>query len=333
MKILTLGEIMLRLSSVSGQRLSNTSSLSCHYGGGEANVAISLANFGHDAYFASLVPDNLLGLGVKQHLQYYGVHTDYLLFGGERLGTYYLETGVSQRGSQVIYDRAHSSFSQISNDIWQDATLFTGIDLFHISGITPALSEDWQVLTKQLIQKARLAGCKISLDINYRGKLWTQAAAGLVIRELLPLVDYCSAGELDARYILALFEDKAISVDLSTCYQKMIATYPNLAVIYSTKRQVSSSSENELQGVIYMDGQLTMSKAYHISPIIDRVGSGDAFSAGTLHGILKGWDAQKIIAFGTAACVLKHTVEGDHNLFTEKEILSFQSQASLEIKR
>ena len=134
MKILTLGEIMLRLSSVSGQRLSNTSSLSCHYGGGEANVAISLANFGHDAYFASLVPDNLLGLGIKQHLQYYGVHTDYLLFGGERLGTYYLETGVSQRGSQVIYDRAHSSFSQISSDIWQDDAMFTGIDLFHISG-------------------------------------------------------------------------------------------------------------------------------------------------------------------------------------------------------
>ncbi|MCJ1997151.1 sugar kinase [Lactococcus piscium] len=333
MKILTLGEIMLRLSSPTGQRLLQTSSMSCHYGGGEANVAISLANFGHDAYFASLVPDNLLGLGVKQHLEYYGVHTDYLLFGGERLGTYYLETGVSQRGSQVIYDRAHSSFSQISNDIWQDATLFTGIDLFHISGITPALSEEWQVLTKQLIQKARLAGCKISLDINYRGKLWTQAAAGLVIRELLPLVDYCSAGELDARYILALFEDKAISVDLLTCYQKMAATYPNLAVIYSTKRQVRSASENDLQGFIYRDGHLSMSQAYHISPIIDRVGSGDAFSAGILHGILKGWDAQEIIAFGTAACVLKHTVEGDRNLFTEREVLRFQRQESGEIKR
>lgn len=333
MKILTLGEIMLRLSSASGQRLSHTPSLSCHYGGCEANVAISLANFGHDAYFASLVPENPLGLGVKQHLQYYGVHTDYLLFGGERLGTYYLEAGVSQRGSQVIYDRAHSSFSKISSDIWRDETLFAGIDLFHISGITPALSEDWQGLTKQLIQKARLAGCKISLDINYRGNLWTQAAAGLLIRDLLPLVDYCAAGELDARYILGLFDDTATSVDLLTCYQKMVATYPNLAVVYSTKRQVRSASENDLQGFIYMDGHLSMSKEYNISPIIDRVGSGDAFSAGILHGILNGWDAQEIIAFGTAACVLKHTVRGDCNLFTETEVLRFQRQASLEIQR
>lgn len=333
MKVLTLGEIMLRLSTSAHQRLASASDFKGHYGGGEANVALSLANFGHEAYFASLVPDNLLGLGVKQHLQRYGVHTDYLQFGGERLGTYYLEMGTANRASQVIYDRAYSSFSQITSDIWAGSTLFDGIDLFHISGITPALSTTWQGLTRQLIEKAKSAGCKISLDINYRGKLWTQAQAGAVIRDLLPLVDYCSAGELDARYILALFEDKDQSVDLATCYQQIRQAYPNLSVLYSTKRQVRSSSENTLQGFMYTDSQLTSSEQYEIRPIVDRVGSGDAFSAGVLHGILKNWTPQQTIDFATAACVLKHTIAGDANLFSENEVQTFQTATSGEIKR
>ncbi|MBR2762782.1 MAG: sugar kinase [Lactococcus sp.] len=333
MKVLTLGEMMLRLSTLAGQRLTRVSSLNGHYGGGEANVAISLANFGHEAYFASLVPDNLLGLGVKQHLETYGVHTDYLQFGGERLGTYYLEIGTACRASQVIYDRAYSSFSQVATDIWSDTNLFEGIDLFHVSGITPALSKPWQVLTKLLIEKAKLAGCKISLDINYRGKLWTQAQAGKVIRGLMPLVDYCSAGELDTRYILELLDDETKSVDLETCYRKIKQVYPNLSVLYSTQRQVQSSSENILQGFIYTDGQLASSKQYVIRPIIDRVGSGDAFSAGVLHGILKNWEPQQTIDFASAACVLKHTIEGDVNLFSENEIQAFQTTTSGEINR
>lgn len=333
MKILTLGEIMLRLSTPNGKRLTNSDHLACHYGGGEANVAISLAQFGHETYYASLVPDNALGLAVKQHLQSHGVHIDYLKFGGERLGTYYLETGIANRASQVIYDRAHSSFSQVKTNIWANDALFDGVDVFHISGITPALSPDWQVLTKQLIQKARSAGCKISLDINYRGKLWTQAAAGKVMRDLLSLVDYCSAGQLDARYLLALFPNQEATVDLATCYQKMSDAYPNLSMIYATQRQVHSSSENRLQGYIYTNGTLMNSQCYTIRPIVDRVGSGDAFSAGILHGVLEQWEPQEIIDFATAACALKHTISGDANLFTAQEVSDFQKMTSGEIKR
>lgn len=333
MKILTLGEIMLRLSTPTGKRLVNSEQLACHYGGGEANVAISLAQFGHDAYYASLVPSNSLGIAVKQHLQSYGVHTDYLKFGGERLGTYYLETGIANRASQVIYDRAYSSFSQVKSDIWVDDDLFDGVDLFHISGITPALSKEWQILTKHLIHRARSAGCKISLDINYRGKLWTQAAAGKVMRDLITLVDYCSAGPLDAKYLLALVPDQDEDVHLESCYKKMVQAYPNLSMIYATQRRVKSSSENILKGVIYTKDHLTTSHAYSIRPIIDRVGSGDAFSAGVLHGILKQWSPQETIDFATAACVLKHTISGDVNIFTAQEVKDFQMMSSIEINR
>lgn len=333
MKVLTLGEIMLRLSTPTSQRLSQVSQLDCHYGGGEANVAMSLAQFGHETYFASLVPDNALGLGVKQTLQTFGVHTDYLKFGGERLGTYYLEMGIANRASQVIYDRAHSSFSQIKQDIWAADALFADIDLFHISGITPALSQDWQILTKELILKAKQAGCKVSLDINFRGKLWTQAQAGEVIRDLLPRVDYCSAGELDARYLLNLFEAQDQSVALEICYQKIMQAYPNLSLLYSTKRQVHSATDNSLQGFIYVDGQLFHSKNYDIRPIVDRVGSGDAFAAGVLHGILKQWGAQATIEFATAACVLKHTISGDVNRVSENEVAAFQLARSGDVTR
>ncbi|GAB2020958.1 hypothetical protein RyT2_00310 [Pseudolactococcus yaeyamensis] len=173
-EVITLGEIMLRLSTPQGQLLSDTPTLLARYGGGEANVAISLANFGHPSYFASYLRKNALGLGVKQHLQKYGVGTDYLKFSDDemaRLGTYYLTSGVAQRASQVIYDRAHSAFATAATDIWAAKDMFKGKTLFHISGITPALSKTWQELTKRLIKKAKAAGCLISFDVNYRSKL------------------------------------------------------------------------------------------------------------------------------------------------------------------
>jgi 2-dehydro-3-deoxygluconokinase len=201
-KVVTLGEIMLRLSTTAGTRLAQAEDFSAHYGGGEANVAISLANYGHHAVFASKVPTNELGHAVKKHLNRYGVDISQLLMGGPRLGTYYLEAGVGERGASVVYDRAGSSFAVMEKLEWTLEELFQNTDIFHLSGITPALSASWRELTVTLLKAAKKAGCKISFDVNYRGKLWTPEEAGKSIRAILPYVDYCSAGSLDAQHFL-----------------------------------------------------------------------------------------------------------------------------------
>ena len=288
-KVLTLGEIMLRLSTVES-RLAETSEMQAHYGGGEANVAISLANFGHQAYFASKVPDNALGLAVKHHLNRFGVHTDYLLFGGQRLGIYFLEQGFGIKAANVVYDRAYSSFSQMKENEWERLDLFAGIDLFHLSGITPALSPAWVELLIKLMQEAKSRKVKISFDINFRGKLWSQAQASVALKQILPYVDYLSAGKLDAQYLLGI--ENAQDLSLEQCYQEIKKRYPNIQVIYSTNRTILSAKHNQLQGTIYSQNQYYKSEVIDIPDIIDRVGGGDAYSAGILHGLLSGYSAQ-----------------------------------------
>ena len=205
-KVVTLGEIMLRLSTPVGIRVAQTENFAVHYGGGEANVAISLANYGHQVTFASKVPDNSLGEAAKKHLSRYGVSTEFVRTGGTRLGTYYLETGTGERAASVVYDRACSSFAQIEEMEWDLHELFSGVEIFHISGITAALSKTWQSMTVALVKAAKQAGCQVSFDINYRGKLWSQKEASVALKAILPFVDICSAGVLDARYLLEIPE-------------------------------------------------------------------------------------------------------------------------------
>ncbi|MGO5436610.1 sugar kinase [Enterococcus cecorum] len=329
-KVLTLGEIMLRLSTVES-RLAETSEMQAHYGGGEANVAISLANFGHQAYFASKVPDNALGLAVKHHLNRFGVHTDYLLFGGQRLGIYFLEQGFGIKAANVVYDRAYSSFSQMKENEWERLDLFAGIDLFHLSGITPALSPAWVELLIKLMQEAKSRKVKISFDINFRGKLWSQAQASVALKQILPYVDYLSAGKLDAQYLLGI--ENAQDLSLEQCYQEIKKRYPNIQVIYSTNRTILSAKHNQLQGTIYSQNQYYKSKVIDIPDIIDRVGGGDAYSAGILHGLLSGYSAQEIVNFATAASALKHMVYGDCNQFTLEEVQAYLKNGSSKINR
>lgn len=329
-KVLTLGEIMLRLSTVES-RLAETSEMQAHYGGGEANVAISLANFGHQAYFASKVPDNALGLAVKRHLNRFGVHTDYLLFGGQRLGIYFLEQGVGIKAANVVYDRAYSSFSQMKENEWERLDLFAGIDLFHLSGITPALSPAWVELLIKLMQEAKSRKVKISFDINFRGKLWSQAQASVALKQILPYVDYLSAGKLDAQYLLGI--ENAQDLSLEQCYQEMQKLYPNIQVIYSTNRTILSAKHNQLQGTIYAQNQYYKSEVIDIPDIIDRVGGGDAYSAGILHGLLSGYSAQETVNFATAASALKHMVYGDCNQFTLEEVQAYLKNGSSKINR
>ena len=329
-KVLTLGEIMLRLSTVES-RLAETSEMQAHYGGGEANVAISLANFGHQAYFASKVPDNALGLAVKHHLNRFGVHTDYLLFGGQRLGIYFLEQGFGIKAANVVYDRAYSSFSQMKENEWERLDLFAGIDLFHLSGITPVLSPAWVELLIKLMQEAKSRKVKISFDINFRGKLWSQAQASVALKQILPYVDYLSAGKLDAQYLLGI--ENAQDLSLEQCYQEIKKRYPNIQVIYSTNRTILSAKHNQLQGTIYSQNQYYKSEVIDIPDIIDRVGGGDAYSAGILHGLLSGYSAQEIVNFATAASALKHMVYGDCNQFTLEEVQAYLKNGSSKINR
>lgn len=328
--VLTLGEIMLRLSTGTDTRLSESKQFQVHYGGGEANVAISLANYTHNVSFASKVPENALGLAAKRHMQHYGVSTDLLLFGGSRLGCYFLENGVGERTSSVIYDRANSSFSEMDTLEWELDSLFDNVEVLHVSGITPALSNSWAMLTQQLMKEAKRRKVKISFDINYRAKLWSHSQAKKVLSTLLPFVDYCSAGKLDAIHLLGIEEN---GNDLPYYYEEMSKLYPNIEVFYSTLREIKSTSTNTLAGTIWKKGELYTSKKHLITPIVDRVGGGDAFSAGVLHGILTKRDFDYTVSFATAASALKHTIYGDCNQFSIEEIEEFMNRTDQRIMR
>lgn len=335
-KIITFGELLLRLSTRIGERTVQANELTMHYGGAEANVAVSLSNFGHDVRFVSKVPNNSLGHAAERHLRMYGVDTSHLLRGGERLGTYYLETGAGERSAQVTYDRKYSSISELTTDEIDFAEIFQGAKLFHVSGITPALSPALQALTLQALQQAKNCGVMTSFDFNYRSKLWSQQEAADAITPLLPYVDICSCGELDAIHLLGI-EEAAGSLDkeqkIQYYYDKIQEMYPNITYMSSTFRQVISASANTLQGNLYTDGVLFHSKVHHIEPIVDRVGGGDAFAAGILHGIIDGQTPEQIVSFATAASALKHTVHGDCNVFSVDEIKEFIDNGSGRIIR
>ncbi|WP_129728474.1 sugar kinase [Ectobacillus funiculus] len=335
-KIVTLGEIMLRLSTHIGERLSQTNHLTMHYGGGEANVGVSLSHFGYDVYFVSKVPDNPLGLGVKRHLQSHDVYVEYLLTGGDRLGTYYLEAGIGERSAKVTYDRKYSSFSELLAAELDFDEIFQGASLFHLSGITPALSACLKEVALVALQKAKEHGVMTSFDCNYRASLWSHKEASEVFQTLLPYVDICFCGELDAIYLLGI-EQAADTLTreekLVFYYEKIKEMYPNIQYMSSTFRDVYSASSNTLQGTLYADGTLYVSKKHGIQPIVDRVGGGDAFAAGILYGLLETLAPQTTVSFATAASALKHTVHGDCNVFTAEEIFQFIENGSGKIAR
>lgn len=335
-KVVTLGEIMLRFSTASGERLAQADELTVNYGGAEANVAVSLSHFGFDTYFVSKVPENHLGTAVERHLRSNGVNTDFLLKGGERLGTYYLETGIGERSPQVIYDRKYSSFSQMEAGEISLEEVLKDASLLHVSGITLALSSELRELVLSVLKKAKEYGVKTSFDFNYRAKLWSQYEAGQAILTLLPYIDICSFGKLDAIHLLGMASTSqplSQTEELKYFYKKFSQEYPNIQYISSTFRSVKSASSNDLQGNLFANGELYQSKVHQIEPIVDRVGGGDAFAAGILTGILEGWEPEQTISFATAASALKHTVHGDCNLFSKDEVAGFINTESGKIVR
>jgi len=334
-KVVTLGEILIRYSTGKGQHLEDSSQLFFHYGGSEANVSIGLSGLKHDVSLLSVVPKNPLGNGSLQHFRKYGVDTSSIYYSGDRLGTYFVEVGAGPRATSVVYDRKHSSLADLSQSLWGDNCLFDGVELFHVSGITPALSDDLVDITLELIKRAKKSGVKVSFDSNYRAKLWSLDKASQVYKLLLPYVDIFSAGKLDAINLLGIqpIETTSVAEELSYYSKKIQELYPNISVIYSTTREVVSTDENYLQGNLWVDNTLYQSRQFHIPYIVDRIGGGDAFSAGMLHGWLIKDDWQHSIEFATGMSVLKHTYAGDSLYVSTDDVENFIQSDSSKINR
>lgn len=332
-EILTLGEMMLRLSTDLGFLLNSSYKLNVNYGGSEANVATGLANLGHSVRFASKVPDSPLGDAAVRTLHTNGVDTSFVLRGGNRIGVYYLEKGDSLRFSKVIYDREGSAIAEMDIREWDFDRLFQNVSLFHLSGITFALSEKWRGYGQQLVRAACDRGIPVSFDINFRSKMWSLEEARASICPILPMVSYCCANYLDARHFFGVDAAVARPGNMEAVYREISSRFPHMNALYATDRHVFSTSDNNLQGMLWKDGRFVTSKNYQLMPIVDRIGGGDAFVAGTLHGILKGMAPEEIVRFATATALLKHTVNGDWIPISEREVLEWLDAPNGEVKR
>lgn len=332
-EILTLGEMMLRLSTDLGYLLNSSYKLNVNYGGSEANVASVLANLGHHVRFASKVPDSPLGDAAVRTLHTNHVDTSFVLRGGRRIGVYYLEKGDSLRFSRVIYDRQDSAVSQMDVREWDFDRLFQHVSLFHISGITFALSEKWSHFGQELVKAAYDRGIPVSFDINFRQKMWSLEHAKASICPILPMVSYCCANYLDAHNFFKVDASIARADNMEACYREISGRFPHMKALYATDRHVFSTSDNNLQGMLWKDGRFVTSKNYQLLPIVDRIGGGDAFVAGMLHGILSGMEPEQTVRFGTATALLKHTVNGDWIPISERDVLEWLDAPDGEVKR
>jgi len=325
-KIVTLGEIMLRLSTPGNTRFVQSDSFDVCYGGGEANVAVSLSNYGHDAYFVSKLPNQEIGQSAVNALRRYGVHTDYIARGGARVGIYFLESGASMRPSKVIYDRAHSSISEASVNDFDFDKIMEGATWFHWSGITPAISDQAAEITKKACEAAKRHGVIVSCDLNFRKKLWTSQKAISIMRPLMKYVDVCIGNEEDAELCLGFKPDADVTKGQTNAkgyeniFKAMVKEF-GFKYVVSTLRESYSASHNGWKALIYNGKDFYESRHYDIEPIIDRVGGGDSFAAGLIHGLISWPENQgKALEFAVAASALKHTINGDFNLMSKEEV-------------
>lgn len=326
MKVITFGEIMLRLSPAGyHNRIVQAGQFDAVYGGGEANVAVSLANYGHEACFVSKLPRHEVGEAAIGALRRYGVNTDFVARGGNRVGIYYLESGSAMRPSKVIYDRAGSSIAEATESDFDFDAIMQGADWFHFSGITPALSAGCANLTRKACEAAKRNGLTVSCDLNYRKKLWTPEEAQRVMRPLMQWVDVCIGNEEDAELCLGFKPEADVAAGKTDAegykavFEQMYREF-GFKYIASTLRESFSASHNGWKAMIYDGEEFYSSKRYDIQSIVDRVGGGDAFSGGLIHGLLCKWSAAAALEFAVAASALKHTINGDFNLVSESEV-------------
>jgi 2-dehydro-3-deoxygluconokinase len=326
MKIVTFGEIMLRLSPAGlNNRFVQADQFDVVYGGGEANVAVSCANYGHEAYFVTKLPAHEIGQSALNALRRYGVKTDFIARGGKRLGVYYLESGSAMRPSKVIYDRAGSSIAEASVEDFDFDAIMEGADWFHWSGITPAISDKAAELTRLACEAAKRHGATVSVDLNFRKKLWTKEKAQSIMRPLMQYVDVCIGNEEDAELCLGFKPDadveggKTDAEGYKAIFEQMKKEF-GFKYVISTLRESLSASHNGWKAMIYNGEEFYVSKRYDILPIVDRVGGGDSFSGGVIHGLLTKPTQGEALEFAVAASALKHTINGDFNLVSAEEV-------------
>lgn len=327
-RVITFGEIMMRLTpSEPNGRFVQADRFNVIYGGGEANVAVSLCNYGDDGVFVTKVPDHEIGTAAINALRRYGVDTAYIVRGGERLGIYYAETGASMRASKVIYDRAYSSISQADPDEFDWDQIMAGADWFHWSGITPALSDNAAKALQAACIGAKKHHVTVSCDLNFRAKLWTPEQAQKVMTPLMQYVDVCIGNEEDAQKCLGFKPDadvengKTNAAGYHTIFNQMAEQF-GFRIVASTLRESHSASDNGWKALLYDGKEFYESKHYEINPIVDRVGGGDSFSGGLIHGLTKWHDPAKALEFAVAASALKQTIPGDFNAVSEQEVIS-----------
>lgn len=328
-KVITFGEIMLRLSTPGYLRFSQAKEFEATFGGGEANVAVSLANYGIPVDFVTRFPDNDIARACKMDLQKYGVGTDKILFGGERLGIYFLETGAVSRGSKVVYDRAHSSISTIRPGMVNWEEVFNGANWFHWTGITPAISQSAADVCLEAIRKANELGVTVSCDLNYRKNLWKYGKkAGEVMPDLVAGTNIVLGNEEDAAMVLGIYPE---GVDVTgghvegaayeSVSKQIMARFPRVQKVITTLRGSVNANHNSWAGVLWDGKQLFESPIYQITHIVDRVGGGDSFMGGLIYGLLTfEGDDRKALNFAVAASCLKHTIFGDFNQVSVEEV-------------
>ena len=327
MKAVTFGELMLRLAPEGYLRFVQADKFQVTFGGGEANVAVSLANYGIDAAFVSKLPNNDIGQAAVNSLRRFGVDTGKIVRGGDRIGIYFLEKGASQRPSKVIYDRAASAIALAKREDFDWDKIFDGVNWFHFTGITPALSDGAAEITMDAVKAAKAKGITVSCDLNYRKKLWSKAKAKEVMTSLMPYVDVLIANEEDSADVFGI---KADDTDISkgalnkegykSVAKKLVDAF-GFKYVAITLRGSISANDNKWSAMLYDGKEYFFSKEYMIH-IVDRVGGGDSFGGGLIYGMLNfPADNQKIIEFAVGASCLKHSVEGDYNMVTVDEVL------------
>ena len=330
-KVVTFGEIMLRLKSPGYERFFQSPSLEATFGGGEANVSVSLANYGMETAFVTVLPKNDIGEACIRELRGFGVDVSNIVRADGRMGIYYLETGAVQRPSKVIYDRAGSTIceAKVGDIDWKKA--FDGATWFHITGITPAISESAKDLAIESVKAAKEMGLTVSCDLNYRKNLWKYGkTASEVMPEIVKYVDVIVANEEDVQKALGISSESAKSVDegeintevYENIAKSVMATYENVKKIAITLRESKSANHNDWSACLYNGKEFILSRKYQITHIVDRVGGGDSFSGGLIYGLNTYEDDKTALEFAVAASCLKHTIPGDYNRVSVKEVES-----------
>lgn len=316
---------MLRLAPENYLRFVQSDKYEATFGGAEANVAVSLANYGVNAAFVSKLPEHEIGQSAVNSLRKFGVDTSLITRGGERVGIYYCEKGASQRPSKVIYDRAFSAIALAKEEDFDWDKIFDGASWFHFTGITPALSDEVAAITIKALKKAKEKGITVSCDLNFRKKLWSKEKANIVMSEICKYVDYCIANEEDAKDVFGIEADNTdinsgkLDRDGYISVAKKLTEKFSFKGVAITLRESLSANDNNWSAMLYKDGKAVFSKKYAMH-IVDRVGGGDSFGAGLIYSLINNYEPQKAIEFAVAASCLKHSIEGDYNMVTVKEV-------------